>query len=588
MEEDDGIKRVTMATLAELHGFLETKRDDEHIDSVYSYGNFSPEEWPKARLEILAWWKVERLTEDENCAIDKDFAIAYLDERANTTNNLLLKYRYNYFAHLLTTNDNRFAQRAIDALIGVIETLLPDDKEDYPHHAEEAIEVLMSLVKSVKYKKKDATELIWKILESDYGCRTKLVCIRAAKEQAFFPASDAEKIVCLSRDLLPLTKDGWRENCCKLGLFYASKFQEHAKPYITFFYETLGDMEMEQLKDPATDPNNIAIPLMNEGHLEKAMAFYQEGGLIKKRNKAEQVFRANKKKVVIPHFKIEKKTDEQVVKYFENLAKELLEGKLSWLLMNLSCPVRFLFPSYEQIRERMPDRNTSMEDLGFVNKVVDINGNSREAGNDFELRQKYDIWLMNIVRNTVIQVILTAVKTKQLTYGKLKKWFLKNTCFGFPIEYPRSNQVVTASWYSQIDYGIEALIKQYNRFLQGKPTDWRIPVDVLSIRFEGILRDMVGNYGGHVTKVGRDNNLSQALLDSLLREPCLHEIFRDEDIEFFEYVFTAKGHNIRNDVAHAFYIPQDYGIIQATLVFLCILRLTLFSPKDEEENAVEK
>ena len=205
---------------------------------------------------------------------------------------------------------------------------------------------------------------------------------------------------------------------------------------------------------------------------------------------------------MIPHFKIEKKTDEQVVRYFENLAKELLEGK----------------------------------------------------------------------------------KTKQLTYGKIKRWFLKNTCFGFPIEYPHSNQVVVASWYSQIDYGIEALIKQYNRYLQGKPTDWRIPVDLLSIRFEGILRDMVGNYGGHVTKVGRDNNLSQALLDSLLREPCLREIFREEDIEFFEYVFTAKGHNIRNNVAHAFYIPQDYGIIQATLVFLCILRLTMFRPK-ETSNA---
>lgn len=571
-----------MATLAELYEFLEKKRDDEHIDSVYSYEAFSPEEWPKARLEILTWWKVERLAEDENFYIDKDFAIAYLNERVNVTNNLLLKYRYNYFAHLLTTNDNRFAQRAIDALIGTIESLLPDNKEDYPHHADDAIEVLMSLVKSVKYKKKEASELIWKILESDYGYRTKLVCIRAAKEHAFFSASDAEKIVCLCKDLLPLTNDGWRENCCKFGLFFASKFQGQAKPYMIFFYEALGDMEMEQLKDPATDPNNIAIPLMNEGHLEKAMAFYQEGRLIEKRNKAEQMFRENKKKVVIPHFKIEKKTDEQVVKYFEKLAKELLEGKLSWLLLNLSCPVRFLFPSYKQIRDRMPEREATMEDLGFVNKVVDINGNSRNAGDDFELRQKYDIWLMNILRNTVIKVILTAVKTKQLTYGKLKKWFLKNTCFGFPIEYPRSNQVVVATWYSQIDYGVEALIKQYNRYLRGKPTDWRIPVDLLSIRFEGILRDMVGNYGGHVTKVGRDNSFSQALLDSLLREPCLREMFREEDIEFFEYVFTAKGHNIRNDVAHAFYIPQDYGMIQATLVFLCILRLTMFLPKDNE------
>ena len=59
-----------------------------------------------------------------------------------------------------------------------------------------------------------------------------------------------------------------------------------------------------------------------------------------------------------------------------------------------------------------------------------------------------------------------------------------------------------------------------------------------------------------------------------------------KDIEFFEYVFTATSHNIRNDVAHAFYIPQDYGIIQATLVFLCILRLTMFSPKEEIEVSI--
>lgn len=573
-----------MATLSELYEFLETKRDDEHIDRAFSYDSFSPEEWPKARMEILTWWKVERLVEDEGCPIVKDFAIAYFEERTNATNNQLLKYRYNYFAYLLSTSDNRFAKKAIDALLGVIESLLPEDKEDYPLHADDAIVVLMSLVKRVKYRTKDATELIWNLLTSDYGYRTKLVCLRAAKVQAFFPSSDAEKIVCMCKELLPLTQDGWRENCCKMGLFYASKLQGQAKPYMSFFYEALGDMEMERLKEPATDPNNIALPLMNEGLLEKAMAFYQEAGLTEKRNKAEQAFRENKKKVVIPHFKIEKKTDELVVKYFETLAKELLEGKLRWLLVNLSCPVRFLFPSYELICERMPTGGPTSEELGFVNKIVDINGNSHRADEDFELRQKYDIWLMNIVRNVVIKVILTAVKTKQLTYGKLKEWFLKNTCFGIPIEYARSNQVVAATWYSQIDYGVEALLKQYNRFLQGKPTDWRLPVDVLSIRFEGILRDMVGDYGGHVTKVGRDNSTTQALLDGLLREPCLLEIFRKDDIEFFEYVFTAKEHNIRNNVAHAFYIPQDYGMIQATLVFLCILRLTMFRPKETEQT----
>ena len=571
-----------MATLSELYESLEKKHDNEHIDSMFPYNSFLPEEWPKARLEILTWWKIERLIEDENCYIDKDFAVTYFCERAKTTNNQLLKYRYNYFTYLLT-NDNRYAKQSIDALIEVFGTLLPEDKENYPHHAEEDIKALMSLTKRVKYKIPEVIKLIWNVLKSDYGYRTKIVCIRLAKEKDFFPNSDAEKIACLCKDLLSLAKDRWREDCCELGLFYSSKLKGNAKPYMNFFYEALGDMEIELLVDLATDPNNIVIPWMNKAHLEKAIAFYQKAGLTKKRNSAEHAFRENKKKLVMLHFKVKKKTDQKVVEYFGTLAKELLEGELSWLLMNLSCPVRFMFPSYEQIRERMPKSKSASEKLGFVNKLMDINGNSRDAGEDFDLHQKYGIWLMNIVRNTIVNVILTAVDTKQLTYGKLKNWFLKNTCFGIQLEYTRLDQVVTASWFSQIDYGVEALIKQYNRFLQKKPTDWRLPMDILSIRFEGILRDMVGIYGGCVTKVGRDNSTSQALLDDLLREPCLLQVFRKEDIEFFEYVFTAKGYNIRNNVAHAFYIPKDYGIIEATLVFLCILRLTMFRPKGEED-----
>ena len=46
----------------------------------------------------------------------------------------------------------------------------------------------------------------------------------------------------------------------------------------------------------------------------------------------------------------------------------------------------------------------------------------------------------------------------------------KHLFWGIQLEYTRSGQVVTTTWFSQIDYGAEAPIKQYNRFLQGKPT----------------------------------------------------------------------------------------------------------------------
>ena len=193
----------------------------------------------------------------------------------------------------------------------------------------------------------------------------------------------------LVQGFVAITKDKWRENCCGLGLFYSSKLQRESKPYMNFFYEALGDMEIEQLVDPAISPNNIAIPWMNEGHLEKAIAFYHKANLTEKKNKA--AFCENKKKLVMLHFKIKNKTDMAIVEYFGNLAKELLEGKLNWLLVNLSCPVRFIFPSYKQIRMRMSASKSTSEKLGFVNKIVDINGNSRNAGEDSDLCQTYDI-----------------------------------------------------------------------------------------------------------------------------------------------------------------------------------------------------
>lgn len=117
----------------------------------------------------------------------------------------------------------------------------------------------MSLTKRVKYKIPEATDLIWGVLDSYYGYYTKMVCIRLAKENVFFPSRDAKEVVCLCKDLLSLVKNRWLENGCELGLFYSSNIQREAKPYMNFFYEALEDMEMRQLFDPAIAPSNIAI-----------------------------------------------------------------------------------------------------------------------------------------------------------------------------------------------------------------------------------------------------------------------------------------------------------------------------------------
>lgn len=564
-----------MATLSELYTYLEVKKEQRHLDRDFPWDSFPLEEREDARLEILTWWNIEHLVNNDGCPIDREKALAYFDRRIASTDNQFLVYRYGYFAYLLS-NNRQYAVKTIDALIGGLEELLPRGKDDYPSHSEDAIEALMGLSKKVKYHQKEAEKLFLNILDGSYGTRTKLVVLEYARQNAVFPANIAGHLAEKCRQLLPAAPEHWNEKCCEIGMYYALKLQAKGKPYITYFNEALGDIQMAQLVDISTGSNNILLPHLNDSHLEKAMLYYKEAGATEKMLDAQRQYTANKKNLRYLHFVSQKKTDKQVVEYFRQLNKSLLEGKFSFLMWNLVITVQFLFPSLKTIKEKVTGDEKSTGQLGYSDRIKDINGNSHDAGDDFHVWKQYEVWLMNIVRNNVLALILAAVKQKKLNYAKLKTWMNRATCFGLPIEYPRNNELVTSSWFSQIDYAVKALIQQYKRTLDNKPTDWRIPIEVLSIRFEGFLRNIVADLGGQVTKIGRDGNTSEALLDSLLREPCLLQVFAEEDIEFFEYVLTSKGLNIRNNVAHAFYIPQDYGITYATLVFICMLRLAKF------------
>lgn len=549
-----------MATLRELYTYLEEKRDQRHIECDFPWSSFPDNEREESRFEILTWWKIERIVEDENCPIDKKKAIVYYDRRMATTNNQFLVYRYGYFAYLLS-NNRIYAEKAVDALIGSIESLLPRAIDNYPSRAIDAIEALLTLSKRVKYRQADSKTLFWSILDGNYGYRTKLVILEDAQRVVFFHSSEAGRIAEKCKRLLPYTQEYWTEKCCLIGLYYAAKLQAKRKPYVSYFNEALGDWEMTQLVDITSEPHNIAIPHLNDSHLEKAMMYYKEAGATEKKLDAQRQYNSNKKNLKYLHFVSTKDSDEHLVTFFRQLNENLLNGKFSHLMWNLAIPVQFLFPSMKMIRERMPNGMTTVEHLGFADKIKDINGNTQDAGEDYRFRRMYETWLLNIVRYPVLELILSAVKQKKLTYAKVKNWMTRATCFGLPIEYPRNIDVVTASWFSQIDYAVKALIQQYQRTLNQKPTDWRIPIEVMSIRFEGILRCIVDDQGGQTIKSGRNGNTSEALLDDLLCAPCLLNVFREDDIDFFEYVLTSKGLNIRNNVAHAFYIPQDINVV---------------------------
>ena len=348
-------------------------------------------------------------------------AISYLKKRIKCTANNILKYRYCYFLYLLSSNKT-YAEEVINTLIKCLEDLLPKENDGYPHNAEDAIEILMNLSKRVKYNQNEVKELIWSILNSNYGHFTKLVILNNAQKYDFVKIGDAEKVVNICKQLLPLTSKYWKERCCKIGLHYAAKLQVNGKYYVAFFKETLGDIEMSNLFDITSAPNNIALPHINDGFLEKAMQYYKEAGTKEKFLDAQKKYVLNKRNLKYITIETSVETNKKTVDYFCQLNEKLMKAKFDDLMWNLVWPKNYLFPSHKLIREHIPE-DVSKEDL-FSDKIKDINGNTKDAGVDYKYRQLYEVCLLNIVNMPILSLILEAVKQKKLTYTKIKKWLI--------------------------------------------------------------------------------------------------------------------------------------------------------------------
>lgn len=567
-----------MRTLSEIYKELEEKRDLEFPTFLFDGYSFAKEEQPAAQLEYFTWLNMDMVDSWTVLKEEREQKVSYLKRRAGETANPILQYRYYLFLYALT-KDNRYAMKSIDAIIASLPSLLSDDEKLFSVHSDWVTKDLMKMSMQIKDKRQDAYSALWPILESSqHGYKTKLEILDQAVEAEFFGAADAPRIVEICKGLFPLTTDGWRERCCLIGLHFAAKMQKAGAQYSAVFNEWLGDLEMSQLVDIDSDPNNILLPHMNHYHLGQAIVYYKLAGKNEKQLKAQKQYREVGPKLRYIHFRQSKPANKHVVQYFRNLKSLLLETRPDLIVFSLVTLEGYMLPSVEMLKQ-FSERSIAKDNAPlFEPAKVDINNNThKENSAEHNLYGLYDTWIKNLMRMFIMDILLSAIDKGELTYGKLRKELMWKSSFGLSVKYTRGEEEFFSSWFSQIDFALKELFCQYKRAISGKPTDWRIPIDVLPAKFEGMLRDIVGTEGGQVYKVGKNQELSVALLDNLLRDPVLKRTFSDEDILFFEYVFTEKGENIRNNVAHGFYKPCDYDIFKATLVFLSILRLAKYS-----------
>jgi hypothetical protein len=237
----------------------------------------------------------------------------------------------------------------------------------------------------------------------------------------------------------------------------------------------------------------------------------------------------------------------------------------------------FFIPHQLLDKYKAKEEGTPETPVLFKSVLHDINNNSKEIDKaEYLAFTAYSVCLSRTITFST-DIIMTSLLKNKLSYNKVQKILSTGSFFGQELIITRNGEDSAYTWFSMIDIGLRDFFKQFNLLLKDQNPDWRFSIDFLSLKFEGILRDIVGLVDGVITKVDNKGNTSDMLLDDLLRSDAIEKVFNKDDINLFQYIFTSKGYNIRNNVAHSFFKPHDYTINKAVLVFLCILRLAKFN-----------
>lgn len=511
----------------------------------------------------------------------------YLTTRISDTSNVILKAKYNNFVFILTKN-NSYCQEAILYYQKALKAAFQDtSKEYYELRVDEIFEKILELSCRIKYQLSELKKQIVGYLSDDIiADRLKTRLFLSVIDRNIFKAKESENFPPLFIKLAQSTADdAWVEHNLNIALFFASKTQD--QQLIQKIYELLGDNELKGIIPD--DDNNLAIPHLNEQIYEESINYYQKAKCDEKLKQVGKLHEKNKtKKRYIP-MRIKTEVSEELIGALNTQLEYISEQSSIAIVWNLIFCKLFLFPHNEKLNEEIQNRGTYFHEQYFSPVQVDINENHKKSNSNDNIKFQYYGVMMQSNIDFIIRSIARCIEKRKLSYKKLYNILNKYTVFGRKLTRELNNgTAVSYTWLSMVDIGFESFFLQFRRLQKGKIADWRICIDFLALKFEGIFREMLAVNGASITKY-KDGNTSLITLEQMIRlesvdiKDTFYKSFDDDDLNLFQYIYSsiAQCRNIRNEVAHCYYLPQMYTIEKAILVVMGILRLAKFAPKSE-------
>lgn len=279
----------------------------------------------------------------------------------------------------------------------------------------------------------------------------------------------------------------------------------------------------------------------------------------------------------------------QIVKELKQLASEVVKKPTDHIIAFLIYSP-LIFPSYQDLYNDTLKRKeengfqflfgtTLLDQFGYTSAHFTDEEEkihlSIMQGFDFRIKLSSIFLLREIIFNSIKENKLSSFSI--LNFLRLHSWLGQD----ITITHVESEERVF-NWLQTIAPGLNDFFSQVY-FMYQNPLNVPNPIlaiDSLSLKIEGILRDICGLRGVTTFFQTEDSKgrsiVKEKDINTLLREDVLKQTFSKDDMMLFQFLLIEKaGWNLRNKVAHTLIrSANDYDLGQMLLLIVVILKLS--------------
>lgn len=538
-----------------------------------------------------------------NIKLFKDDDFVYLIKRLNETNNEYLKARY---SHVLWHSPKKHVDYAKIATKSYLEiakllyqTIDESDIKSLGIHVTNTLENAILIASQLKDKNilDSAKNFLLRIVrdfsrkDSQY-LNTSLLLFMLDQKKVF-KRDDFEGLEVEIYDIAQAEGDFRKIDVLQLGKKVDLKLGNN-----NLFW----DKEIAECYESMSYKRDDDTKLVSTQFAQEAAKYFK---LAKEENKTQELTeRYQHLKENMRLGKFSTKIDlTEIMDFVREFSDEVSNKRIEQILPTLMYD-RNILPSYSELEQQANNQKKNNPILFLATtSIIDNNGHISEYFSSDKdsfhhaILQNFDFSLLFYRNHLLREIFFKSVLKGNITPSKFTQFMREKTWLGQNITrtYKQGEQEVY-NWLNLIMPSINEYLAQLHFYLtnQNNPLNFVLCIDSLTIKIEGILRDMVNMGGGtsflfKLDKAGK-NVAREKDINALLHEEVIKTLISKDDLLFLKYLLVEKaGLNLRNKVSHSlFRHSQSYSIEYMNLLIVAILRLAKneYNPLKEKEDPV--